>query len=190
MISDTVAGVSSLALQLSEEAQRNGFPQEFLQEVNQIALDAMDQEAPMGNRVTLSVCFDSELAPDLGEIAQKAGLSEREVIARFLACRFSADVIGFMPGFAYLGGLDPSLAFARRETPRRAVAAGSVAIAGGQAAVYPSATPGGWNLIGRCPDVLFSIDRSPPVLISLGDEVQFQEISREDFEQRWAQRSA
>jgi KipI family sensor histidine kinase inhibitor len=190
LISASVAGVSSLALQLSEEAQREKVPQEFFEELNRLALECVGESAPVGKKVVLGVCFDAELAPDLEEIAQRAGLEKQAVIQRFLASRFAAEVVGFMPGFAYLGGLDCSLAFPRRATPRPAVAAGSVAIAGGQAAVYPSATPGGWNLIGRCPDLLFAINREPPVLIALGDEVQFQEITRKEFDRRWAQRSA
>jgi KipI family sensor histidine kinase inhibitor len=189
-VCDTVAGVASLAVQFSESAQREGWFDEFLEQLRELAQSCVGESAPSGKKVVLSVCFDAELAPDLEEIAQRAGLGKQEVIQRFLASRFAAEVVGFMPGFAYLGGLDPSLAFPRRATPRPAVAAGAVAIAGSQAAVYPSATPGGWNLIGRCPDLLFSINREPPVLIALGDEVQFQEITRMEFDRRWAQRSA
>ena len=190
MVSDAVAGVASLAVQFSEQAQREAMPTAVLEQLTEIAQSCIGQLAPRGRLVTLSVCFDAEFAPDLEEIAGLAGVTPQEVIRRFLASKFSAEVIGFMPGFAYLGGLDSSLIFPRRATPRPCVAAGSVAIAGGQAAVYPAATPGGWNLIGRCPDLLFSIDREPPVLIALGDEVRFQEISRKEFDRQWAQRFA
>jgi inhibitor of KinA len=189
-VCDAVAGVASVAVQFSEPAQREGWFDEFLEDLQKIAESCLNKSVPAGKKVVLSVCFDAELAPDLEEIAQRAGLRKNEVIQRFLASRFAAEVVGFMPGFAYLGGLDPMLAFPRRTSPRAAVAPGSVAIAGGQAAVYPAATPGGWNLIGRCPDLLFSIHREPPVLIGLGDEVQFQEITRKEFDQRWAKRSA
>lgn len=189
-VSDAVAGVASLAVQFSEQAQRDAMPTAVLEQLTELAQSCIGQLAPPGKQVTLSVCFDAEFAPDLGEIAGLAGITPQEVIRRFLASQFSAEVIGFMPGFAYLGGLDSTLKFPRRTTPRPSVTAGSVAIAGGQAAVYPAATPGGWNLIGRCPDLLFSIDREAPVLIALGDEVRFQEISRKEFDHQWAQRFA
>lgn len=181
-VCDTVAGVATLAVQFSEPVQPGAWFDQFLKELQALAQSCIGESAPTGKEVTLSVCFDAELAPDLEEIADRAGISRSQLIERFLTSQFSAEVVGFMPGFAYLGGLDPSLVFPRRPTPRPAVAAGSVAIAGTQAAVYPSATPGGWNLIGRSPDLLFSIRRDPPVLIALGDRVRFKEITRKEFD--------
>jgi KipI family sensor histidine kinase inhibitor len=93
-----------------------------------------------------------------------------------------------MPGFAYLGGLDPRLKLDRRAMPRAQVPQGSIAIAGLQTAVYPSATPGGWHLIGRCPSRLFDPARSPASLIGDGDTVVFEPVDRERFETLWAQR--
>jgi inhibitor of KinA len=91
-------------------------------------------------------------------------------------------MLGFVPGFAYLGGLDSRIATPRRATPRAHVPAGSVAIAGEQTAVYPLDTPGGWQLIGRTPLQLFKPDSSPPSLLNAGDQVRFMPISAVEFE--------
>jgi hypothetical protein len=137
-------------------------------------------------RVQLRQGMPRQVAADA--VAQASGQSPRAVVDALLAAELRAEVVGFMPGFAYLGGLPDLLVIPRRPSPRPSVPAGSVAIAGGQAAVYPSATPGGWNLIGQCPDVLFDPHQQPPVLIALGDRVRFEEISRSEFEARWVQR--
>jgi inhibitor of KinA len=94
---------------------------------------------------------------------------------------YHAYFLGFAPGFAYLGDLPDSLATPRLATPRKKVPAGSVAIAGKQTAVYPFATPGGWNLLGRTPLRMFQVERQPMELLDLGDEVRFRPITREEF---------
>lgn len=185
---DQVAGVTTLAVRLTEAAQRESSVQPFLLALQSRARQCLGVEAPPGKTVVLRACFDPEFAPDLAEVAQALGRSPRQLIDAVLSAGLEAEVVGFMPGFAYLTGLPPDLAPPRRHAPRPAVPAGSIAIAGGQAAVYPTATPGGWNLIGRCPDLLFAADRQEPTLIGLGDRVRFREISRIEFEARWARR--
>lgn len=112
--------------------------------------------------------------PDLHELAEACGLAPEEVARRHAACDFVVEVIGFLPGFAYLGGLDPALARPRRATPRPRVPAGSVGIAGPRTAIYPLPSPGGWNLIGRVIDcVPFDPLRTPPSIFSVGDRVRF-----------------
>lgn len=187
-VMDQVAGVTTLAVRLTEAAKREPSVQPFLSALQLRARQCLGVDAPKGKTVVLHACFDTEFAPDLTEVAQSMGRSPRQLIDAVLSATLEAEVVGFMPGFAYLGGLPADLAPPRRPAPRPAVPAGSVAIAAGQAAVYPTATPGGWNLIGRCPDVLFAPDRETPTLIGLGDRVQFREISRTEFEARWAQR--
>ncbi len=187
-VMDQVAGVTTLAVRLTEAAQRESSVQPFLSALHLRARQCLGVDAPKGKTVVLHACFDAEFAPDLVELAQTLGRSPRQLIDAVLSTALEAEVVGFMPGFAYLRGLPADLAPPRRRAPRPAVPAGSVAIAGGQAAVYPTATPGGWNLIGRCPDLLFAPDREEPTLIGLGDRVQFREISRTEFEARWAQR--
>ena len=117
--------------------------------------------------------------PDLDEVAAVTGLSDIEVIARHAAARYRVGWLGFSPGFGYLTGLDPVLAAVpRRASPRVSVPAGSVAIAGGLAAVYPAASPGGWRLIGRTNRVLWDPGRDPPALLSPGRHVRFRMVER------------
>jgi KipI family sensor histidine kinase inhibitor len=112
---------------------------------------------------------------DLGDVAAHAGLSVGEVVALHTAGEYVALFVGFLPGFAYLGGLDARLAVPRRAVPRAGVAAGSVAIGGELTAVYPLASPGGWNVIGRTDAVMFDARRSPAAAIAPGDRVRFVE---------------
>jgi KipI family sensor histidine kinase inhibitor len=111
--------------------------------------------------------------PDLTDVALRTGLSEREVIARHAARTYTVTCLGFVPGFGYLGDLDPALVLPRRAEPRRRVPAGSVAIAGTQTAVYPLETPGGWHLIGRTTVVMFDVAADPPAILAAGDTVRF-----------------
>jgi KipI family sensor histidine kinase inhibitor len=117
--------------------------------------------------------------PDLVEVAEVAGLSTAEVIARHSAASYRVGWLGFSPGFGYLTGLDPALAVVpRRASPRVSVPAGSVAIAGGLAAAYPAATPGGWRLLGRTDAALWDPARDPPALLSPGLRVRFRPVDR------------
>lgn len=111
--------------------------------------------------------------PDLGEVAERTGLTVDEVIARHSARSYRAYACGFQPGFAYLGDLDEALVLPRRSSPRLRVPAGSVAIAGRQTAVYPLQTPGGWHIVGHTSLRMFDATRDPPALIRPGDVVQF-----------------
>jgi KipI family sensor histidine kinase inhibitor len=110
---------------------------------------------------------------DLPDVARRTGLTTHEVIARHTARTYTVNCLGFVPGFGYLGALDPTLALPRRDEPRRRVPAGSVAIAGSQTAVYPLETPGGWHLIGRTSVVMFDVTADPPALLVAGDTVRF-----------------
>ena len=114
--------------------------------------------------------------PDLAEVAERTGLSPSEVVARHEGRVYTVFMIGFVPGFGFLGELDPALVLPRRSSPRRRVPAGSVAIAGAQTAVYPLDTPGGWHLIGRTDLALFDPKREPPALLRTGDRVRFEPI--------------
>jgi KipI family sensor histidine kinase inhibitor len=114
--------------------------------------------------------------PDLEWVAERTGLSPAEVIRVHAGREYEVFLLGFAPGFAYLGELDPRLRLPRRHTPRIRVPAGSVAIAGDQTAVYPLATPGGWHLIGHTDLVLFDPARDPPALLAPGRRVRFAPI--------------
>ena len=121
----------------------------------------------------IPVVYGGDEGPDLAEVCQQLGLDRQTLIARHTAVDYLVTAVGFTPGFAYLGGLDPSLALPRRATPRTRVPAGSVGIGGGQTGVYPCASPGGWQIIGRTSRRLFDPTASPPALCAVGDRVRF-----------------
>ncbi|MGO4371246.1 5-oxoprolinase subunit PxpB [Paenibacillus sp. MCAF20] len=123
--------------------------------------------------VEIPVCYGGEFGPDLAEAAAHAGMTEDEVCRRHAEAEYKVAMIGFMPGFPYLIGLPESLAQPRKAVPRLRVEAGSVGIGGGQTGVYPLASPGGWQLIGRTPVKLFDAQRSEPSLLRAGDTVRF-----------------
>jgi inhibitor of KinA len=131
--------------------------------------------------VDIPVCYGGAFGPDLADVAAFAGCSEADVVARHSAGRYRVYMLGFLPGFAYLGGVDPSIGMPRRASPRAAVPAGSVGIAGGQTGVYPYESPGGWQLIGRTPVRMFDPDRSVPALLAPGDRVRFVPLAAD----RW-----
>lgn len=132
--------------------------------------------------VELPVYYGDGAAPDLSRIAERAQLTRNEVIALHSGQTYRVYALGFRPGFAFMGETPAMLRQPRLETPRKHVAAGSVAIAGAQAAVYPCASPGGWNLIGRCPTALFHCDgEKPNVVLRVGDSIRFTPIGREKF---------
>lgn len=146
---------------------------------------AVREDAPLsGREVVIPVCYGGEFGPDLEAVADVHGLTPAEVVALHAGAEYTVYMIGFTPGFPYLGGLPPELATPRRETPRTRVPAGSVGIAGDQTGVYPFDSPGGWQIIGRTPLKLFQPDRDPPSLLAPGDRVRFAPISPEAWE-RW-----
>ena len=132
--------------------------------------------------IEISVCYEPPFALDLLEIAAHTGLTPPEVVALHVASPHRVLMIGFAPGHPYLGGLDERLAMTRRSSPRHRVEAGSVAIANAQTSIYPFATPGGWNVIGRTPLALFDPVSEPPTVLEPGDAVTFVPISTADFE--------
>jgi KipI family sensor histidine kinase inhibitor len=132
--------------------------------------------------VDIPVSYGGERGPDLDDVAAYAQLTADEVVALHAGADYFVHAIGFAPGFPYLGGLPSKLAMPRRATPRPHVPAGSVGIGGTQTGVYPLETPGGWNLIGRTPLVLFDANRREPSLLRAGDRVKFRAVSVEEFQ--------
>ncbi len=121
--------------------------------------------------LTIPVRYDG---PDLAQVARETGLSGAEVTRRHAAPEYRVYLLGFAPGFAYLGDLDPALVLPRRTTPRTRVPAGTVAIGGAQTGVYPFTTPGGWHLIGSTSLTMFNPAREPAALLRVGDRVRFE----------------
>ena len=135
-------------------------------------------ETGIGSRrvVHIPTLYGGEMGADIGFVARHAGIDEREVVRLHSGTDYLVYMMGFSPGFAYLGGLDERLATPRLESPRTEIPAGAVGIAESQTGVYPMVSPGGWQLIGRTPLKLFDPEREPPVLLNAGDYVRFVPI--------------
>lgn len=144
-------------------------------QVERIAAEGADEALAHtpGRIVEIPVVYDGA---DLAWVADHCGLSVEEVVARHTAATYTVAFLGFSPGFAYLTGLDPALHVSRRDSPRESVPAGSVAVAGDLAAVYPQATPGGWRLLGHTITAVFDPERTPPGLFEPGDRLRFSAV--------------
>jgi inhibitor of KinA len=153
----------------------------FVAALEDLLADLRDDALPPPRTVEIPVCYGGELGPDLEDVARQHGIDAREVIDIHASRDYLVYMVGFMPGFAYLGGLSSRIATPRRPTPRTAVPAGSVGIGGEQTGVYPLTSPGGWNLIGRTPLRIFDITRSEPALLVTGDRVRFRPLSMDEF---------
>jgi len=177
---DVVPALGGLALHFHPDF--SGDLVQFSLSVVQRALeDGLPEEAEVGREIEVPVCYEGAYAPDLAEVARRLKLEPKEVARRHAAGEYRVLMIGFAPGHAYMGRLDPSLALSRRAAPRPEVPAGSVAIANEQTVVYPYAISGGWNVIGRTPLVVFDAAREPPSLFAAGDRVRFRPISAKEF---------
>ncbi len=140
------------------------------------------EDAELAGRLwTIPVCYGGELGPDLDAVADATGLASEDVVARHSAETYYVYMIGFLPGFPYMGDLPPELALPRRADPRTHVPQGSVAIAMRMTAIYPLVSPGGWHLLGQTPVRLFNAGHEPPALFAPGDRVRFEPISPERF---------
>ena len=134
--------------------------------------------------VRIPVCYGGDLGPDLAGVASFAGMAQADVVRAHADAAYRVFLLGFVPGFAYLGIVDQRIAMPRHATPRVRVPAGSVGVAGVQTGVYPAETPGGWQLIGRTPVKPFDPLRDDPFLMKAGDAVQFYPIDRAEYD-RW-----
>jgi inhibitor of KinA len=136
---------------------------------------------PQERLVEIPVCYGGEHGPDLEAVAARAGVEPAEAARLHSKAVYTVQAIGFTPGFPYLAGLPAALHAPRRPTPRETVPAGSVGIGGAQTGVYPLASPGGWNLIGRTPLRLFRAEEANPSVLRVGDRVRFRPITVEEF---------
>ncbi len=141
-----------------------------------------DRPLPEPRAHEIAVCYEPLFAPDLGEVAKLAGITEREVVEAHAATGFTVSFLGFAPGFGYLTGLPERLHVPRLASPRTRLEAGSVGIAGPYSGVYGLPGPGGWRIIGRTKAVMFGVEREEPALLRAGDAVRFRAISREEFD--------
>lgn len=160
---------------LSCEALRNA--------LKLVKVDPVEEKSDQEERVVeIPVCYGGEYGPDLEFVAEHNGLTAEEVVRRHSNGQYLVYMLGFLPGFAYMGGMDKTIACPRLISPRTKIPAGSVGIAGAQTGIYPLSSPGGWQLIGRTPLKMFAIDGEQTTFaLSAGDRVRFVPITEEVF---------
>ncbi|HEX6922999.1 MAG TPA: 5-oxoprolinase subunit PxpB [Bacillales bacterium] len=141
-----------------------------------------DSSEEAGELISIPTLYGGKAGEDLQKVARENGLSEQEVIDIHSGTDYLIYMMGFLPGFPYLGGMSKNIATSRLETPRERVPAGAVGIAGEQTGIYPLESPGGWNLIGQTPVGLFDQEREQPFLFQAGDWVRFVPVSQQEFE--------
>ncbi|MGK0500176.1 MAG: KipI family sensor histidine kinase inhibitor [Oceanicoccus sp.] len=152
-----------------------------LKQVREALQNANDTQTQEGQVVTLPVYYSEQSGPDLAALAKRAELSVEQVIEIHQQQEYRVYAIGFAPGFAYLGEVDERIAAPRLQTPRQKVPVGAVGIADRQTAVYPAQSPGGWNLIGRCPQRMFDPAATPTMPVQVGDRVRFRAIDQQEY---------
>lgn len=187
---DFIPAYSSLAVVLDLGYFDRHFPgasalkiaQAWVEETMQALPEGRRSDAPV-RRLRIPVCYEPAFGPDLPALAGQRALRPEDVIAWHTATVYKVYMLGFLPGFAYMGVLDERIAAPRLRHPRRQVPAGSVGIAGRQTGIYPLDAPGGWNLIGRTPLRMFDAARAEPVYLRPGDEITFYPISSAVFDQ-------
>ncbi|MEO5624536.1 MAG: 5-oxoprolinase subunit PxpB [Dokdonella sp.] len=183
-VTDLVPAYATLAVVYATGAWSNGAEAPWLHLAAAISAKLQApgaHEATIPITVEIPVCYGGEHGPDLEELAQQLAVPIDELVARHVAADYQVAMLGFAPGFPYLLGLDPRLHAARRASPRTRVPRGSVAIGGAQTGIYPSELPGGWQLIGRTPLVLFDALRKSACLLAPGDSVRFRAIDDDEF---------
>lgn len=156
--------------------------QQQLQAISEFILKNGQSDTPnaKGRHIEIPVRYGGEDGPDLTALAKQKNMSVTELVERHTAPVYTVYFIGFQPGFPYLGGLTPDLYAPRHATPRLSVPAGSVGIGGEQTGIYPFASPGGWQLLGRTNLPLFNLDNEPPTLLQAGDTLKFVAIDVKD----------
>jgi len=179
VVLETVPAYNELAIYLKKKITPSLFITILKKNLKTLSLE---DQAVAKKIITIPVCYDAVFGLDLERVAKMNKLSKTEVIKIHSATEYKVYFLGFLPGFPYLGGLDERLSTPRLNTPRKRVERGTVAIGGSQTGIYPSDSPGGWNIIGRTPLHLFDIMSDPKFLLKAGDFIKFKPISKEEFE--------
>ncbi|MBE0650249.1 MAG: 5-oxoprolinase subunit PxpB [Bacteroidales bacterium] len=151
-------------------------------EIKEILDKTKDETLSKSRTITIPVCYDSTFSMDLQEVSQQTGLSPAEIIKIHYSSTYRIFMLGFTPGFPYMGETDERIACPRKSTPRQAVPEGSVGLAGRQTGIYPIESPGGWQIIGRTPLKIFNPGSENIFLLRAGDIIQFKPISISEFE--------
>ena len=139
------------------------------------------EETIIDREVSIPVCYEDEMAADIRQLAAAKNMTIEKLIAIHTATKYKVYMLGFIPGFAYMGEVDEAIAMPRKPQPKT-VPAGAVGIAGKQTGVYPLSSPGGWHIIGQTPVTLFKAERKEPALLRAGDTIQFFAINKKEFE--------
>ncbi len=174
MVIDIVPGMNNLTLFLNPYLSID--KSILIQQLQQLWLEAGRLDlttAFRGKLIEVPVIYGGEKGPDLLEVAQIHQITPEEVVALHTAATYTVYFVGFMPGFVYLGGLDPKIHTDRRAVPRVAIPAGSVGIGGSQTGVYPGESPGGWQILGNTELAFFDLSREQPTLFMPGDQLRF-----------------
>ncbi|MDE0584281.1 5-oxoprolinase subunit PxpB [Planococcus sp. A6] len=160
------------------------------QELRLLIAKLDEVEAPTPRQIEIPVCYGGDFGPDLSFVAEHNGLTEEEVIEIHTSGIYSVHMIGFAPGFPFIGGMSEKIAAPRRKSPRLRIPERTVGIAGMQTGVYPIETPGGWQLIGRTPLRLFVPEQDIPSLLRAGDEIRFTQIDEAEYREQEAKLDA
>ena len=158
--------------------------QDLSRRIEAASLEGAGVEAEKKRVLEIPCCYGGQYGEDLAGLAELTGLSEKEIIDIHAGTEYRVYMLGFLPGFVYLGGMDERIAAPRLKSPRVSIPAGSVGIGGSQTGVYPMASPGGWRLIGMTPVDFYDPKREKPVLCEAGDYIRFVPISPEEYERQ------
>ena len=189
-IDDITLAYAGVQVRISEHAAMDAHAAARVEDLVRSAIDRAGassltkinpQIAPRRS-IDIPVCYDADFALDLESLARETTLRIDDLVALHTGATYHVHFLGFLPGFAYMGGVPDPLRVPRHPSPRTRVPAGSVAIAGAQAGIYPSTTPGGWRILGRTPLTVFDPSRNLPSLLQPGDQVRFVRIDRARFD--------
>lgn len=175
---DVVPGIDSVVVQFDAAQMDATAAQRAIDD--SMAAGIAPLQAPTG-LVEIPVVYGGDFGPDLEELCDQVGMTPDEFIALHTGSEYTVDMVGFTPGFAFVGGLDERLRIPRRKEPRLRVEAGSVGIADGRTGLYALASPGGWTLVGRTPHKLFDANAAEPFSLRAGTRIRFKAIDASEF---------
>ena len=153
----------------------------FTDQIKKLIAEDIKISSLTSGKIKIPVCYSEKYALDLQHLSKQKGLAPDEIVRLHTTKKYRVYMIGFLPGFAYMGEVDKKIAMPRKAQPRTNVEAGSVGIAGMQTGIYPLDSPGGWQIIGKTPIKLFNKENVDPVLLQPGDEIEFYSITEDEF---------